>query len=95
MVDSITNQKHDRHIQWMDLQCYIALGFLMQTAALMKIDTCPMEGFSKDKYDDILGLHDKGLRSSIVCPVGYRDPSDKYATKPKVRYKLDQVKIEI
>lgn len=91
----LSRQDEATHIQWMNLQVYIALGFLMETAALLNIDACPMEGFSKPDYDEILGLPAKGLRSSVVCPVGYRAESDKYASLQKIRYDQSDVLIKI
>jgi len=35
-------------------------GTFLTTAALLGVDTTPMEGFDKDKYDEILGLHSQG-----------------------------------
>lgn len=55
---------------WSKKQVYIALGFLMQTAARLKIDSCPMEGFSSKDYDKILGLKD--YTSTVLLPIGYR-----------------------
>lgn len=78
-------------VGWAKLQSYIALGNLMTCAALLNIDCCPMEGFQADKYDEILGLAEKGLTTSVVCPVGYRAEDDKYANAPKVRYPRDEV----
>ena len=57
-------------------QAYIALGMAMVAAAYEKVDCTPMEGFSADKVDEILGLRDKGLRSSVLLPVGYRKQED-------------------
>lgn len=71
---------------WAKLQVYIALGQLMTSAAHLGIDTCPMEGFSPAKYDEVLGLPAKGYSAAVVCPVGYRDPTDPYASYPKVRF---------
>ena len=71
---------------WAKLQVYIALGQLMTSAAHLGIDTCPMEGFEAAKYDQILGLQDKGYSAAVVCPVGYRHPEDPYASYPKVRF---------
>lgn len=88
-------QDEATHIQWMNLQVYIALGFLMETAALLNIDACPMEGFSKPDYDEILGLGNHGICSSVVCPVGYRAESDKYAQAAKIRYSADDLLIKI
>lgn len=76
---------------WAKLQTYIALGQLMTSAAHLGIDTCPMEGFIPAKYDEILGLPEKGYSAAVVCPVGYRDPTDPYASYPKVRFSQDQV----
>ena len=72
--------------QWAKLQSYIALGNFMSAAAMMGIDTCPMEGFVPDKYDEILGLGDRGLTSAVLCPAGYRSDADKYDNLPKVRF---------
>ena len=72
--------------QWAKLQSYIALGNFMTAAALMGIDTCPMEGFVAEKYDEILGLGDRGLTTAVLCPAGYRSEDDKYDDLPKVRF---------
>lgn len=76
---------------WMDKQLYIALGVLHTVCAELKIDSCPMEGFSAEAYDKVLGLDAKGLKSVVVCPVGYRSSEDKYANVKKVRYPLEDV----
>lgn len=77
--------------QWAKLQAYIALGQFMTAAALLGIDTCPMEGFEPAKYDEILGLKEKGLTTAVLCPAGYRSDNDRYASLPKVRYKATEV----
>ena len=76
---------------WSTRQAYIALGQYMTCAAMLGIDTCPMEGFVPDKYDEILGLTERGYKSVVVCPAGYRAPDDKYASMPKVRYATEEV----
>jgi nitroreductase len=72
--------------QWAKAQAYIALGQFMLAAALLGIDTCPMEGFIAPKFDEILGLEAHGLTTAVLCPAGYRSDDDKYATLPKVRF---------
>jgi nitroreductase len=72
--------------EWAARQAYIALGNFMTAAALLQVDTCPMEGFSPPDYDKLLGLPDRGLTASVCCAVGYRSPSDKYAHAAKVRF---------
>ena len=64
---------------WSTRQVYIALGFLMLSAAMLDIDTCPMEGFIPSEYDRILGLPEKGYSAVVVCPLGYRSSEDKSA----------------
>ena len=76
----------DQIEEWNRRQTYIAMGNFMTCAALRGIDTCPMEGFESAKYDEILGLAERGLSAALVCPAGYRAAADKYATLPKVRF---------
>lgn len=76
---------------WAARQVYIALGQFMASAALLKVDTCPMEGLEPAKYDEILGLSAKGLATVCACAAGYRASYDKYATTPKVRFKAAEV----
>ncbi len=71
---------------WAKKQAYIALGQFMAACALLKIDTCPMEGFVGSKFDEILGLEAQGLTTAVLCPAGYRSVDDKYAVIPKVRF---------
>ncbi len=76
---------------WATKQVYIALGQFMTCAAMLEIDTCPMEGFIPAKYDEILGLTETRYSSVVLCPAGYRADDDKYATLPKVRYNHEKV----
>lgn len=80
---------------WMDKQVYISLGFLLESAALLRIDACPMEGFAKDKFDEILGLSELGLASTVVAALGYRSPEDQSAANPKVRFLKKDLMIEV
>ncbi|MBO9203815.1 MULTISPECIES: nitroreductase family protein [Niastella] len=54
-------------------QAYIALGLAVAAAAEQKIDSTPMEGFDKDKMDELLRLEKLGLKSVVILPIGYRD----------------------
>jgi len=76
---------------WSSRQVYIALGEFMTAAALLGIDSCPMEGIVPAQYDEILGLSAKGLSTLSACPVGYRAADDKYAGAPKVRFKTSEL----
>lgn len=76
---------------WAAKQAYIGLGQFMLAAALVGVDTCPMEGFVPAKYDEILGLGAEGLTTAVLCPAGYRAAGDKYAVAPKVRWETGDV----
>lgn len=80
---------------WQEHQVYIALGQFMASAALLGVDTCPMEGIDPKQYDRILGLADTGYTTAVACAAGYRMPDDKYATTPKVRFKTEDVVVRI
>jgi nitroreductase len=76
---------------WMARQVYIALGTFMTAAALLGVDTCPMEGIEPAKFDEILGLTQKGYGALCACAAGYRSADDSYASSPKVRYDAREV----
>ena len=69
--------------EWAARQCYIALGNMMTAAALLGIDSCPMEGFQKDALENLLekkGLLDrKAFGAAVMVAFGHRvkDPRDK------------------
>jgi nitroreductase len=89
--DVVTDARGPTAQQWAAHQAYLALGNFITSAALMGIDTCPMEGFQPDEYNRILELAPKGLASVVCCAVGYRAADDKSATQKKVRYPREQV----
>lgn len=76
---------------WAERQCYLAFQNLMLSAALLGIDSCPLEGLDPKKYDEELGLPALGYATVAACALGYRAAGDKYATAPKVRYPADAV----
>ena len=90
LVGTMCNATFDIN-EWAARQAYIAIGFFMATAAMLGIDVCPIEGFEPPKYDEILGLESIGYSACVVAAAGYRSSSDKYATLPKVRYKVEDV----
>ncbi len=53
-------------------QAYIGLGSALIAAADEEVDSTPMEGFDPAKVDEILKLRERGLRSVILLPLGYR-----------------------
>jgi nitroreductase len=76
---------------WQTNQIYIALGNFLTSAALLGVDTCPMEGINPAKMDEVLGLEGTGYATVVACAAGYRAPDDKYAATRKVRFKTDDV----
>ncbi|HIP61718.1 MAG TPA: NAD(P)H-dependent oxidoreductase [Sulfurovum sp.] len=63
----------DEHIYaWTARQCYIAASNMMTAGAFIGIDSCPIEGFEKDKLEDILGLDTSKYQVALVLPFGYR-----------------------
>jgi nitroreductase/dihydropteridine reductase len=54
-------------------QAYIAFSQAIAAAAFEGVDSTPMEGFDPKAVDEILNLKEKGLRSCVLLPIGYRD----------------------
>jgi nitroreductase len=80
---------------WQKHQIYIALGQLLAAAAVLGVDTCPMEGFAPEKFDEILGLAGTDYASVVACAAGYRAADDPSATRKKVRFKPEDVIVQI
>lgn len=76
---------------WSAQQLYIAMGVFMTAAAMLGIDTCPMEGIEPDVYDRILSLAPQGFCALAAAAAGYRAADDKAARLAKVRYEADEV----
>jgi len=97
--ESIINEFNDMSntsiINWSINQAYLALGNLMTVCSVEGIDSCPMEGFLPEKYDEILDLKSKNLKSVPVMPVGYRSVNDQFSSFKKVRKDINDNTIEI
>lgn len=94
LVDDFNSKAKDEIEAWAINQAYLALGTLLTVCAAEEIDACPMEGFLPEKYDEILKLKEKNLKSVLVLPVGYRADDDEFSTFKKVRRPLEEVIIE-
>jgi len=90
LVGSLTCSNIDLD-DWAARQVYIALGQFMTTAAILGVDTCPMEGIDPARYDEVLGIAGQGYRTVVACAAGYRSPDDRNARAPKVRFKTEDV----
>jgi nitroreductase / dihydropteridine reductase len=64
-------------------QAYIALGIAMVAAAEQKVDATPIEGFIPAELDKILELKEKGLKSVVLLPLGYRDEANDWLVNMK------------
>lgn len=81
----------EKMTEWSKKQAYIALGTLLETAALYNIDACPMEGFDAAQFDTILNLDKDHLTAAVICTLGYRASDDEAAKQKKVRFPKDKL----
>ena len=90
LVEDFSNQSQDNIEDWAIKQAYLAMGNILTVCAVEGIDSCPMEGFNPDRYDEILGLKKKGLKSVLLLPIGYRASDDMFADFKKVRKQVSE-----
>lgn len=76
---------------WAQKQTYLAMGFLLETAALLQIDSCPLEGIEPSQYDEILGLSHSAYGTVAGTALGYRHLQDNYQHAAKVRFDAGDV----
>jgi nitroreductase/dihydropteridine reductase len=85
-LTSTFSKKESAEIElWAKNQAYLILGNLLTVCAQQQIDSCPMEGFVPEKIDELLDLKNKGLKSTLLLPVGYRATDDLMSQLKKVR----------
>lgn len=91
ILDLVESKSPEVLKAWLERQVYIALGFMMSSAAMLRVDTCALEGIDPSAYDRILGLEDSPYYTLCALALGYRAESDSYATMPKVRFDIKKV----
>ncbi|CAN7412984.1 NAD(P)H-dependent oxidoreductase [Pseudoduganella sp. LjRoot289] len=88
--DAETNYQHAAR------QAYIGVGTALIAAAAEQVDATPMEGFDPAKVDEILKLRERGLRSVVMLPLGYRaEEGDWLVNLKKVRRPREQFITEL
>ncbi len=81
-----SNMSDSEVFAWSSMQTYIALGIAMATAAELRIDSTPMEGFNRQAVDAIINPENEKLSCSVILALGYRDAeTDVLANLVKVR----------
>jgi nitroreductase/dihydropteridine reductase len=75
LLSSYPSRDPELNFQHAVKQAYIAFGIAMAEAAILKVDSTPLEGFDPVALDEILGLRSLGLRSAVMLTLGYREAS--------------------
>ena len=76
----------EQNFTWTARQAYLAFGVGIVAASYEDVDATPMEGFSTEAMDKVLGLAEQNLGSTSILTLGYRDEAvDFLAKAPKVR----------
>ncbi|MDF7820139.1 NAD(P)H-dependent oxidoreductase [Runella sp. MFBS21] len=83
LIQMTTSQTPEQNFAHTAKQAAIALGIAIVAAANQKVDTTPMEGFDAKQLDALLGLSEKGLKSTAILALGYRDESGDWLAKLK------------
>ncbi|MFA5132016.1 MAG: NAD(P)H-dependent oxidoreductase [Candidatus Paceibacterota bacterium] len=93
IMGSIAGKPSDALAVWNSRQVYLPLGIMLEAAALLEVDACPMEGFDTAKFNEILGLNEIGYSSVAMMTIGYRADTDTTAGAAKSRFPLGEVVI--
>lgn len=95
LIDDFSKKTEEEVLLWATKQAYIALGNLLNTCSILKVDSCPMEGFVPLEYDRVLDLTSRGLKSVLVLPIGYRSKDDMFSNFAKVRKDISESVLEL
>ncbi len=92
LLDYYPQRDAELNFQHTARQTYIAMMAAMAQAAFDKVDSTPMEGFENDKLDKLLNLSEKGLKSTLILPLGYRDEANDWLTNlAKARHPKEEL----
>jgi len=69
---SDTLSSDEKIYQWSARQTYIASANMMNAAANIGIDSCPIEGFEKGNVEKVLALDTTKFQVAMILPFGYR-----------------------
>lgn len=94
VLGTLASRTDEQKVAWSHKQAYIALGVLLAEAAELGVDAAPMEGFDAEKFDEILGLKEQGLTTTVIAAVGFRAEDDAYSKMIKVRRPQSELFIE-
>ncbi len=84
--DSVNN------FNWATHQTYLTLGVALFTAAQLRIDATPIEGFSPNALNKILNLDTDKESTTLMMTLGYRDEKEDHLAKlPKVRQSKEEL----
>lgn len=73
LINTYVGRDKEQNFEHAARQAYIAFSFAIAAAATEKVDATPIEGFKPEELDLLLGLKEKGLRSVLLLPLGYRN----------------------
>lgn len=86
LLDSYPQRDAEENFNHAAKQAYLAFSHAIVAAAFEGVDSTPIEGFDPKALDEILNLREKGLRSCVMLPLGFRDADkDWLANLTKVR----------
>ena len=84
--DGVVAGTPEQNFVWTARQAYIAIGVGIVAATNEDVDATPMEGFSTEALDKVLGLAEQNLSATTILTLGYRDEkTDTLVHAAKVR----------
>lgn len=83
LIDMYVGRDAKENFEHAARQAYIGFSFAIVAAALERVDCTPIEGFKPEAVDELLGLKEKGLRSVLLLPLGYRDENNDWLVNLK------------
>jgi nitroreductase len=88
-IHRVINDPAINTFSWTIHQTYLALGYATFAAALLGIDTTPIEGFNPKVLNRLLELNEEEEETVLMLTLGYRDAAeDRLAHQPKIRKPL-------
>ncbi len=85
--DMFCDQPEDKFIAWSKANSYLAAMNIMNQAAELGIDSCPIEGFSQEKFNEFYPEYQAGYEVAMFITLGYRNEEP----QERIRLTFDQM----
>ena len=80
-TSNFADKEDHEFLEWSKMNCYMVATNIMNKAASLGIDSCPLEGFNQAIFSKYFPEYDDDFAVAMVITLGYRDEEQPYRSR--------------